>query len=273
VKKTLGHHALMHDGEKFIDTWSKDLDTSDDALITEDLKIYHAIKDLKLAQLGEPALWNIAGRLGLVDLLKYFFEHNKSTAEYHSNYHAICVALNCYEGAWHQKLSESETKTVVLAGIFHDFNHSGGTFSDDENIKRAVLGLSQAHIPEVRRSLSSNYKPNLLPDEFEQTVQTLVITKYPFEKEPVTIMEQIIRDADLMQPYEQDDKVLKNQYHGLLTEIERTYPMKFTANEFAAGQLSWLNDNVTWYSDWGKNKALKFNWNVTKQRLFEIMSR
>lgn len=104
MKKTLGHHALMHDGEKFIDTWSKDLDTSDDALITEDLKIYHAIKDLKLAQLGEPALWNIAGRLGLVDLLKYFFEHNKSTAEYHSNYHAICVALNCYEGAWHQNL-------------------------------------------------------------------------------------------------------------------------------------------------------------------------
>lgn len=31
----------------------------------------------------------------------------------------------------------------------------------------------------------------------------------------------IIRDTDLMQPYEEDAALLKNQYDGLHTEIER----------------------------------------------------
>jgi hypothetical protein len=234
-------------------------------------QIDQAIQNFQLAELGEQALWIIVERLGLKDLLEYFFEHNKTTAEYHSNYHSICVALNCYEGACHQQLSESETKIVVLAGIFHDFNHSGGVLTDDKNIELAIFGLCKAFTLETLRSLSSTYKYDFSHDEFKQTVKTLAITKYPFEKEPVTIMEQIIRDADLMQPYEQNAVVLKNQYDGLRIEIERAYPMKFTAEEFAAGQLSWLNDNVTWHSTWGKNKALKLNWYATKQRLLNTM--
>lgn len=250
-----------------------DLSTpEEDVLIKEELKIFYAVKDYRLAQLREDALWVIAEQLGLVNYLQYFFEHNKSTAEYHNNYHAICVALNCCEGALHQKLSDSEVKTTVLAGIFHDFNHSGGTETDDKNIERAVRGLSSAYITQIPEQLSGKTKTYLTSDEFTQTIQTLAVTKYPYEKSPVTIMQMIIRDADLMQPYEQDKLVLKKQYVGLHTEIERTYPMKFTEQEFANGQQAWLDQNVKWHSTWAKNKAVLLNWNTTKQRLYETMS-
>ena len=239
---------------------------TEDQLITEEIKIYRAIKALRLAQLGAPALRIITERLNILPYLEYFFKHNQSAAEYHSNYHAVCVALNVYEGAWHEKLSESETRSLVLAGIFHDFNHSGGTMTDDKNIEKAIHGVSSAYIEEVE------FETSLTTEEFSQTIQTLAITKYPYEKDPVTIMEQIIRDADLMQPYEEDDLILEMQYKGLHTEIERAYPMKFTSSEFANGQRSWLDTNVKWYSNWATTKAVVLSWKETKQRLFEIMN-
>jgi hypothetical protein len=75
-----------------------------------------------------------------------------------------------------------------------------------------------------------------------------------------------------MQPYEEDDDLLKKQYQGLHTEIERSYPTKFSIADFASGQLLWFRDNVTWYSPWGKSKASARNWKATKQRLFKIMN-
>lgn len=236
---------------------------AEDEIIVNDLKIHRAIKDYRLAQLGIPALNIIAERLGLLEFVTYFFEHNKTTAEYHNNYHSVCVALNCYEGAIHQKLPENETQTVVLAGIFHDFNHSGGVYSDEKNIARAIIGLWSAHI-----KIDDHYQHGVV----NQAMQVLGITKYPFERSPSTIMEMIIRDADLMQPYEEDDKLLKKQYQGLHTEIERSYPIKFSIAEFAVGQLLWFKENVTWYSPWGKSKASIRYWKAAMQRLFKIMS-
>jgi hypothetical protein len=242
---------------------------ADDRLITEEIKIYRAIKEFRLASLGLPELEIIADRLGIRKFLGYFFEHNISTAEYHSNYHAICVALNCYEGAQQQKLSDSETKCLVLAAIYHDFAHSGGTTDDVANVKRAISGLVLIDL--LLKSELPDHN-DLTIQELTQTIQILGITKYPYEKDPVTIMEMIIRDADLMQPYEEDPVILKNQYHGLHIEVERTYPTKFTSKEFANGQIEWLNTHVKWYSSWAKEKASALDWNKTKHKLFHIMN-
>lgn len=224
--------------------------------------IQDSIEQFRLAQLGRFALEIVSKRLGIDRHLEYFFKNNNTTAEYHSNYHSICVALNVYEGCCFEGLSLSETRTSVLAGIFHDFNHSGGTMTDDKNIDRAIIGLTAA----VTRQTS------LTEEEFSQTVQTLKITKYPYEKDPVTPMEQIIRDADLMQPYEEADWILKNQYLGLKTEIERARGVKFTVEEYAKGQRQWLDENVVWHSSWAIKKAATLNWEATKQRLVETMN-
>lgn len=246
-------------------------------LIKNDLEIFNATKEYRLAQLGGPALSIIAKHLGLTSYLNFFFEHNKSTAEYHSNYHSICVALNCYEGARRLQLSLSETRIVVLAGIFHDYNHSGGILTDDKNIDIAIEGLTLAYnqigLEACEAALQFGVlAPLLTPEEIAKTIQTLRITKYPYETDPITITEMIIRDADLMQPYEENVSVLKNQYEGLRIEMERTYPMKFTAKEFVVGLRDWLDQNVKWHTTWAINKAVYRDWIKIKQRLFETMN-
>ena len=231
-----------------------------------EIKIYLAIKEFNLAELGLPALEIVADRLGISHYLEYFLDHNYSIAEYHCIYHAICVALNAYEGAYHEKLSDSQTKSLVLASIFHDYDHSGGMLPDTANIIRAIKGLTEAAYED------KTFGMELTIEEFTQSIQILGITKYPYEKTPATMMEKIIRDADLMKPYENDLVMLKNQYDGLHTEIERAHSSKFTREKFAKGQRTWLDSNVTWYSPWAEAKAKFIGWETTKQRLFDTMN-
>lgn len=238
------------------------LSHSDADLIKMELAIYHATKEYKLADLGLPALQVIAERLQLELLLEVFLRDNKTKAEYHNNYHSICVALNCYEGAVHEQLSESTMRYLVAAALFHDFNHSGGIFQDEQNIDIAIFGLVKA----CRQQ-------NIMSDsDLEQAIFTLRVTKYPYDRVPVTMSEMIIRDADLMQAYDSNLVKLKEQYVGLKTEIERMQGITFTNEEFAAGQQAWFRENVKWQTTWAANKASIRDWERTKQQLVETMS-
>lgn len=242
---------------------------SDKALANLEVKIYKAVKNFTLASLGRPALDIIADRLDLTEFVDYFFEHNKSTAEYHSNYHAICVALNSYEGAMYHDMSYRDTRGLVLGSLFHDFDHTGGNRNDTANIKLAVDGLTSAYLSMPKTTIDYT--------ELQHVIYVLNITKYPYEKTPVLLAEKIIRDADLMQPYEPDLELLGIQYEGLRTEINRTYASNseapFEKLEFAKGQKDWLDTYVEWHSDWAKAKTVQFNWELTKQRLFDTMSK
>lgn len=154
------------------------LNLNEDQLISMEIKIHRAIQSKTLADLGLPALEIIADRLNLSKYLDYFIENNKSTAEYHSNYHVFCVALNSYEGAQHEKLSIFDTRNLVLAAIFHEFDHSGGLTNDTCNVLRAIKGLTEAahHINDDVLTI----------EEITQSIQILGITKYPYEKPPVS---------------------------------------------------------------------------------------
>ena len=226
----------------------------------DDLRIYRALKTYQLMQLGKPAVEIIAERLRVEKLLDEF-GNNPSSAPYHGSYHSYCVALNCYEGAFHEKLSEDDARVLFVAALWHDYGHSHGIFKDDtNNISIATGGLVLANA--AWKELSDA--------ELEQAMSIIRVTKYPYERDPVTMSEQIIRDADLMQAYEQDALVLRHQYQGLKREIEKMRNVTFTDQEFAEGQRAWLDANVTWHSSWAQHKAVA--WERTKQRLFEIMS-
>src|ERR1019366_5684420 len=89
---------------------------------------------------------------------------------------------NCYDGAQYYNLPKDTTRDILLAALFHDFNHSGGKLPDNENIKNAVSCI---------QALLTNIHPLV--------IDCIECTEYPFVKEPLTIEQRIIRDADLMQ--------------------------------------------------------------------------
>lgn len=129
--------------------------------------------------------------------LKYVLENNKGENNpYHNNYHL----LNVFRSAMKLTIGHLESKDVTeigLAALFHDFNHSGGKLTDDENIKLSITGLANFHIDNVQLFIDKGI-------DVGNSYVLIDITEYPHKREPETIQEQIIRDSDMLQCYEKD---------------------------------------------------------------------
>lgn len=229
-----------------------------------DLQNFLDVKHYKMMRQGEEGVVHLMVRYGLEEYFKYFYSFNRShDAPYHNMYHTYCMVLNCYEGAYHEKVSERATRVLLLAALFHDFDHTAGEngATDDINIPRAIEGLRVAD-----RYARAAYR-GLSPTDLQYVIETIAVTKYPYEKKPELPIDMIIRDADLMQPYETDAITLTNQYLGLKTEIERQRKTTFTRSEYAEGQKAWLETNVHWYTSWAEKKAKALDWDSAIERL------
>lgn len=203
--------------------------------------------------------------LNLVAYEFCFRVSNKSThLPYHNEYHSLCMVLNCFEGAIHEKVSESEMRSLVAAALFHDFNHSGGHTDDSVNIEEALRGLFHAHTAFAAGDLA------LSPQEYEDAVAAIRITKYPYEESPVTAIQKIIRDADLMQVYEQSDYRLCKQFRGLKEEVEILHRRSYTIEEWATGCKA-FNDAVEWHTDWARAKAAFLDHPGQTERLQQLL--
>jgi len=222
--------------------------TSFDEATELDLKIYNAIKNRRLQSLGKVAVDVIIDRLNLELFYELLVSFNTSNnLPYHNFYHAECVFLNCYEGALLSNLEEDEIRGLCVAALFHDFNHSGGNLTDDKNITEAIKGL------EIAQKYASSAHLGLNKLSLETAINAIKITEYPYVKEPSTVPEQIIRDADLMQIYEEDRRTLLKQYLGLKAELElKSY--KMTCVDFAGGIKHFYN-KIQWNTQWAINKA------------------
>lgn len=247
----------------------KDVSTSMDDALESDKGVFLAIKNYRLQSLGRSGIELIVDRLNLEPFLEFLHSFNASnTLPYHNYYHATCVFLNCYEGAWLTKLEDEETRGLCAGALFHDFNHSGGKLDDAENIKRALDGLMNAQIYAESNLLG------LSPTSLAIAKSAIAITKDPFEGGAKTFPEQIIMDADLMQPYEESSAILLKQYLGLKAEYEvwqRQVPR--TPRDFPTHLKQLLNDEVTWHTEWAIEKAQVRNWEIVKSDLLRLMRR
>lgn len=122
---------------------------------------------------------------------KYVIKNNKSnSAPYHNLNHLMTVTLGVYRLMNYEDLGKDfMIKEMLLAAIFHDFNHSAGKLSDDANILEAKKGIRNFIEQE-------NIKVDIL---FIDSV--LDATQYPYiiDDSELNIYQKIIRDADLMQ--------------------------------------------------------------------------
>lgn len=198
----------------------------------------------------------------LLDYLDYFNKNNLGKNNpYHNEYHSYSVVLNCYQGAIVEGLSTFSIKSLLLAALFHDFNHSGGEFADDnENINQALGGLF--------KFIKSLNNEKLTAKELILIGDIIKITKYPYEEAPSIIEQKIIRDSDLMQAYEQNQTILLAQYTGLYEELIKT-KTELSFEQYIIGSKSFLS-NIKWETDWAKYKEKSLNWQNHKEILFEL---
>lgn len=146
---------------------------------------------------------DIIKELDLGDYLNILLTENKSNqAPYHNINHLLCVTKFCYLFGKEENVSKKELKVLVVAGMFHDFNHSEGKKSDDKNIIEAKKCVSKYVSDDVSDI-------NILIDA----------TQYPYviEDGDLSLSQKIIRDADMMQTFE--DNFIHQVVFGLSKEI------------------------------------------------------
>lgn len=111
---------------------------------------------------------------------------------YHNFRHIFHVMWLCYDACmfYRQQLTKREMRSLLIAAMFHDFDHSGTMGDDDINILRAVRGLE--------RHLSEEDKAHL-----SEISAIIKVTEYPYKtsSDQLDLTAQIIRDADLGQAF------------------------------------------------------------------------
>lgn len=191
------------------------------------------------------------GAAGLIDWMD---QRNPSRdAPYHNATHEACVVVAAYEGACFEGLRRHELDALMIAAAFHDFNHTAGREPDHVNIARALNGLDQY------------FEENTTDDEVMDLARKLIeVTEYPFIRAPRTLTEAIIRDADLMMPY-QDEQLRLALFTGLREELA-TAGKTFTTEEYATG-LAEFYSKQPWHTNWAKRRAELYHWPVVLKDL------
>ncbi len=173
------------------------------------------------------------------DYISYLEKHNLGKDNpYHNLEHCYTIAIRSVEGAIVNSASTIDQRRIFLSALFHDFNHSAGKLTDNQNISLAVEGLQQFFNIELdNHSDKELFGENAL-SEMEKIIQ---VTEYPFIHEPKTLLEKIIRDSDLMQYLEVDYEKFMN---GLGEELNLNITKEQT-KDFILSQKT--------YTDWGSN--------------------
>ena len=176
--------------------------------------------------------------------LVYYFKTIFGSAQnlsnrYHNFRHLFHVAWLCYNACFYYSnlnLSGSEImskrvmRNLMIAALFHDFDHSGHTGHDDHEITRAIHSLKK-YIGEGDR------------DQLEEISAMIKATEFPHKPSTseLSLPSAILRDADMSQAM---SKVWIQQIvFGLGTEMG-LIPTKVL--EMQEGFLTNLEFNTEW---------------------------
>ena len=102
----------------------------------------------------------------------------------------LYVVCRCYEACiyYGEALSRRAVRDLLIAAMFHDFDHSGKMVNDEINIEMAILGF--------RKYLAQEDK-----DSQARIEELISCTEYPYKvsSRKMDLSCQILRDADLSQ--------------------------------------------------------------------------
>jgi len=127
--------------------------------------------------------------------LKYYFQVVLTSAKnlknpYHNFRHMFHVTWLCYDACvfYRDVISPKEMRRLLIAAMFHDFDHPGRSGNDDLNIEISIRGLRKyIHQDDI--------------DELPNIEHLIRTTQFPhiFKAEQLSMLGAILRDADLSQ--------------------------------------------------------------------------
>lgn len=179
---------------------------------------------------------------------------------YHNNEHMKTVArlsweLLNIEIVRSTCLINNPAEVLLVAGMMHDYGHSGGELTDEENIAIALMGVEN-----IAGTLIERYN-----EEFVEDVKDVIrVTQYPFVYRPTNLLQQIIRDADVMQSFEPNGLTLIME--GLRNELRNDKGEVPTHAVMAEGQIKFLQ-NLELFTDTAK--AVRESYGETIKEAFE----
>lgn len=160
-----------------------------------------------------PNLYQIIDEYNLDAAYSYILQKNPSNnLPYHNFGHLENVTLYAFIGCQNADFTKDLTRNILLAALFHDFNHSGGKLKDSENITLAKKGLAD-YLAESNDTEVKVEFVNFLID----------ITEYPYtiETSKLTIHQKILRDADILQSFFMNN-YMQDVVLGLAKELNKT---------------------------------------------------
>lgn len=110
---------------------------------------------------------------------------------YHNFRHVFHVLWLCHAACryYATSLTLRQRRNLLVAALFHDFDHIGRSGDDDLNIELAIRGLYKHILPEDAGHVGS-------------IVSLIQITQYPYKpgsEDELSLSAQILRDADSSQ--------------------------------------------------------------------------
>jgi len=129
----------------------------------------------------------------LIRYAKVVFKNPRGSENpYHNLRHWLHMLWLCYNACefYVSVLTKRQMRNLLIAAMFHDFDHSGRAGNDDLNIEMAIRGLKKHILPED--------KPY-----FEEICEIIRPTEYPYKvsAEDLSLSAQILRDADVTQAF------------------------------------------------------------------------
>ena len=174
------------------------------------------------------------------DLKHYFraiFEAPNVDHPYHNLRHMLHVMWAVHEAGvyYDTQISKRTLRNMLIAALFHDYDHVGKTGNDAENIIRALQGLNKYLLEEDRDW-----------DNLHVITRCIDATEFPHKELTggLGLPEQIVRDADVA--YTLNTVWIQTVLRGLSQE------MNLSAQQLLKGQEPFLK-SLKFETEWAQN--------------------
>lgn len=193
---------------------------------------------------------------------QYYVDKCTSTAlPYHNRYHTMTMVKNVAEAADYYYLLRTWKDSLIVAAIFHDFNHSGGVQNDRVNITNARREFNYFYTNYHQGPAENSINPVFV----DQMIETTMFVGGEFPNEPTDLIQQIIRDADLLQISEPNwyDMVIE----GIRAELVNG-GLTLSEDQMVRGQIDFMKKHFKFYTEWGK---ARWNSPVVQTRVAQLI--